>query len=168
MSKTQPAPRLTMIAQITEAQGPRLQPGSFDQPTARAIAQELCDALVATYERYDDSRPETLCLSVASALETLLNGIEQEGVSTTAMRVALAKMLIECGEGSVELQDLPPALDPSESPQALADALMPASGEPEIEAFENDWSEFGAKSELDQRFSEFFEDETIPEGTTIN
>ncbi|MEO1292506.1 MAG: hypothetical protein AAFV62_06715 [Pseudomonadota bacterium] len=116
-------PRLKMIAEIDEDKGPRLSPESFDHQSARAIAQEICNALVGAYQSRQDSRPETLCLALASSLETLLDGIEKEGVSVSTMRLALAKMLIECGEGTVELSDPAPRSADAEQDAVLAEAI---------------------------------------------
>jgi hypothetical protein len=95
--------RITLRAEISTADGRSLDPKRHDSEAARAIATELCEALTEAYAAQDAARPETLAIAVQTVLETLLSGIEKEGVDTTTMRVALANSVLSNGRATVSI-----------------------------------------------------------------
>ncbi len=95
--------RISLKAEVTTADGRSLDPQKHDSDAAREIAAELCEALTQAYAAQDAVRPETLAISVQTVLETLLSGIEKEGVDTTTMRVALANSVLSNGRATVKI-----------------------------------------------------------------
>ena len=95
--------RISIRAEVTTADGRSLDPQKHDSEAAREIAAELCEALTGAYAAQDAVRPETLAISVQTVLETLLSGIEKEGVDTTTMRVALANSVLSNGRATVKI-----------------------------------------------------------------
>ena len=95
--------RITLRAEISTADGRSLDPKKHDGAAAREIATELCEALTQAYAAQEAARPETLAIAVQTVLETLLSGIEKEGVDTTTMRVALANSVLSNGRATVSI-----------------------------------------------------------------
>lgn len=95
--------RITLRAELSTAEGRSLDPQKHDGEAAREIATELCDALTKAYAAQEAARPETLAIAVQTVLETLLSGIEREGVDTTTMRVALANSVLANGRATVSI-----------------------------------------------------------------
>lgn len=99
-----PGEKITIQAEITGSDGRSLDPQQHDVDVARAIATELCNALASSYEKQDTARPETLAIAVQTVLETLLSGIEREGVNCASMRVALANSMLANGNATVTIE----------------------------------------------------------------
>lgn len=95
--------RITMKAEITGGGDRALDPQRHQSDISRDIAVDLCGALSKAYGKHEQVRPETLAVAVQTVLETLLSGIEREGVNAATMRVALANSLLVNGQGSVEI-----------------------------------------------------------------
>lgn len=115
--KSEGRERITLRAEITGAEGRALDPQSHDTETAREIAVSLCTALTDAYAKHEKVRPETLAVAVQTVLETLLSGIEREGVDGASMRVALANSLLVNGDASVQID-----VDGRAVPSMLSDA----------------------------------------------
>lgn len=94
---------ITLKAEIKGSEGRALDPQTHDAEIAREIAVDLCGALSDTYGKHEKVRPETLAVAVQTVLETLISGIEREGVDAASMRVALANSLLVNGDASVEI-----------------------------------------------------------------
>lgn len=95
--------RITLRAEMATGIGRSLDPQKHDSDAARVIATDLCDALTDAYAKQDGARPETLAIAVQTVIETLLSGIEREGVDTTTMRVALANSVLSNGRATVSI-----------------------------------------------------------------
>ncbi len=95
--------RITLKAEIVGSDGKALDPQSHDAAIAREIAVDLCAALSDAYAKHEKVRPETLAVAVQTVLETLISGIEREGVDAASMRVALANSLLVNGDAQVEI-----------------------------------------------------------------
>ncbi len=108
--------KITLTAEIVSAEGRALDPQNHDDSVARDIARELCDAMVECYGRRQDVGPETLAIAAQTMLETLMSGIEREGVDCASMRVALANSLLVNGQAQVEI-----AVDGKRVPSFLGD-----------------------------------------------
>lgn len=101
------AERIALKAEVESAVGRALDPQRHESDDARMIASELCNALTDVYADHGSVRPETLAIAVQTVLETLLSGIEREGVDTVAMRVALANSLLSNGGAEVSIDIAP-------------------------------------------------------------
>ena len=108
--------KITLNAQIVGADGRALDPQNHDSDTARKIATDLCSALAEAYGKHETVRPETLAIAVQTVLETLLSGIEREGVDAASMRVALANSVLVNGRADVTIE-----VDGKQVPSLLAD-----------------------------------------------
>ncbi|MCI4663319.1 MAG: hypothetical protein MRY74_01235 [Neomegalonema sp.] len=95
---------IKMKAQIVGSDERALDPQNHDSEMAREIAKELCDAMTKSYGERDDVRPETLAIAAQTVIETLMSGIEREGVNCASMRVALANSLLVNGDAKVEIE----------------------------------------------------------------
>ena len=95
--------KITLKAEITSTNGRALDPQNHDSNVAREIARELCDTMTKSYAGRDDVRPETLAIAAQTVIETLMSGIEREGVDCASMRVALANSLLVNGSATVEI-----------------------------------------------------------------
>lgn len=95
--------RITLRAEITGGGDKALDPQRHESDVAREIAVDLCGALSNAYGKHEKVRPETLAVAVQTVLETLLSGIEREGVNAASMRVALANSLLVNGQAAVEI-----------------------------------------------------------------
>lgn len=98
------AETITLRAEIDNDQGRALDPQAHDPSAARGIATDLCNALTQAYTKHDGVRPETLAVAVQTVLETLLSGVEREGVHASGMRVALANSLLVNGDARVQIE----------------------------------------------------------------
>lgn len=96
--------KITLSAEIEGAEGRALDPQNHDTEIARTIATDLCNALAEAYNKHETVRPETLAIAVQTVLETLLSGIEREGVDAASMRVALANSMLVNGKAVVKIQ----------------------------------------------------------------
>lgn len=94
---------ITLKAAIESTEGRALDPQNHDSALARDIARELCEAMTESYARYEHVGPETLAIAAQTMIETLISGIEREGVNCASMRVALANSLLVNGDAAVEI-----------------------------------------------------------------
>ena len=94
---------LNSSAEIAGATSRALDPLRYDADAARLIAKDLCEALTDSYDRRGAVRPETLAVAVQTVLETLLCGVEREGVDAASMRVALANSMLVNGRAEVRI-----------------------------------------------------------------
>lgn len=108
--------KITLKAEIVSVNTRALDPQNHDNEAARDIATKLCRALTAAYGEHDGVRPETLAVAVQTVLETLISGIEREGVNAASMRVALANSLLVNGDADVKIE-IDGVAEPSGGPE---------------------------------------------------
>lgn len=95
--------KITLKAEIVSADGQALDPQNHDGAMAREIARELCEAMTQSYAKHTEVGPETLAVAAQTMIETLMSGIEREGVDCASMRVALANSMLVNGAATVEI-----------------------------------------------------------------
>ena len=95
--------KITLRAQIVSTEGRALDPQNHDSDAAREIARELCEAMTKSFASREHVGPETLAIAAQTMIETLMSGIEREGVDCASMRVALANSLLVNGDATVEI-----------------------------------------------------------------
>lgn len=95
--------KITLTAKIDSPEGRALDPQNHDSDLAREIARELCEAMTKSYADRDHVGAETLAIAAQTMIETLMSGIEREGVNCASMRVALANSLLVNGDAQVEI-----------------------------------------------------------------
>lgn len=117
--------RITLRAEVSTLDGRSLDPQKHDSEAARDIATHMCEALTQAYAARDAARPETLAIAVQTVLETLLSGIEKEGVDTTTMRVALANSVLSNGRATVKIDVSGEAREDKEDKEEEATAPNP-------------------------------------------
>lgn len=108
--------KITLKAEIVSSEARALDPQNHDTDLARDIARELCEAMTQCYSKRADVGPETLAIAAQTMIETLMSGIEREGVNCASMRVALANSLLVNGDATVEI-----AIDGRKVPSILGD-----------------------------------------------